>query len=475
MKLLFEKSLSGLKAIELPQSDVPAAAGFPPELLRDSCNLPELSETELIRHYTELSRRNIGVDNVFYPLGSCTMKYNPKVNEKLARMPGFAESHPLCPKEDMQGNLELIWNLERALCEITGMDTFSLQPAAGAHGELTGLLIIKAYFRHKKQTRNIIITPDSSHGTNPASAAMCGFKTITLKSNESGIVDLNELAQAMSEKVAGLMLTNPNTLGIFEKDICKITEIVHKKGGLVYGDGANANAMLGITKFKDMGFDLIHLNLHKTFSTPHGGGGPGAGPLGVAENLKDYLPAPLIIKQSEGFGFYTPAQSIGRVKAFYGNFSIFVRAYAYIRALGPDGLKNVSETAVLNANYLRKKLEREFHITYNSLCKHEFVIDDSTLAHDVTTMDLAKRLLDYGFHPPTVYFPLIVKGSLMIEPTESESKETLDNFVLALHKIKQETQNNPDLVKSAPHSTPVTRLNEVLAARRPVLMFKKQE
>jgi len=475
MKLLFEKSLSGLKAIELPQSDVPAAAGFPPELLRDSCNLPELSETELIRHYTELSRRNIGVDNVFYPLGSCTMKYNPKVNEKLARMPGFAESHPLCPKEDMQGNLELIWNLERALCEITGMDTFSLQPAAGAHGELTGLLIMKAYFRHKKQTRNIIITPDSSHGTNPASAAMCGFKTITLKSNESGIVDLNELAQAMSEKVAGLMLTNPNTLGIFEKDICKITEIVHKKGGLVYGDGANANALLGITKFKDMGFDLIHLNLHKTFSTPHGGGGPGAGPLGVAENLKDYLPAPLITKQSEGFGFYTPAQSIGRVKAFYGNFSIFVRAYAYIRALGPDGLKNVSETAVLNANYLRKKLEREFHITYNSLCKHEFVIDDSTLAHDVTTMDLAKRLLDYGFHPPTVYFPLIVKGSLMIEPTESESKETLDNFVLALRTIKQETQNNPDLVKSAPHSTPVTRLNEVLAARRPVLMFKKQE
>ncbi len=475
MKLLFEKSLSGLKAIELPQSDVPAAAGFPPELLRDSCNLPELSETELIRHYTELSRRNIGVDNVFYPLGSCTMKYNPKVNEKLARMPGFAESHPLCPKEDMQGNLELIWNLERALCEITGMDTFSLQPAAGAHGELTGLLIMKAYFRHKKQTRNIIITPDSSHGTNPASAAMCGFKTITLKSNKSGIVDLNELAQAMSEKVAGLMLTNPNTLGIFEKDICKITEIVHKKGGLVYGDGANANALLGITKFKDMGFDLIHLNLHKTFSTPHGGGGPGAGPLGVAENLKDYLPAPLITKQSEGFGFYTPAQSIGRVKAFYGNFSIFVRAYAYIRALGPDGLKNVSETAVLNANYLRKKLEREFHITYNSLCKHEFVIDDSTLAHDVTTMDLAKRLLDYGFHPPTVYFPLIVKGSLMIEPTESESKETLDNFVLALRTIKQETQNNPDLVKSAPHSTPVTRLNEVLAARRPVLMFKKQE
>jgi glycine dehydrogenase subunit 2 len=474
MRLLFEKSRTGLKAIELPRSEVPAQTGLAPELLRESCELPELSEAEIIRHYTGLSHRSIGVDNVFYPLGSCTMKYNPKINEKLARLPGFTESHPLCPTEDMEGNLELIWNLEHALCEITGMNAFTLQPAAGAHGELTGLLIIKAYFQHKKQKRTIIITPDSSHGTNPASAAMCGFKTVSLKSNESGMINLEELEKVMDENVAGLMLTNPNTLGIFEQDICKITEIVHKKGGLVYGDGANANALLGISKFKTMGFDLIHLNLHKTFSTPHGGGGPGAGPLGVTTSLKEYLPAPLIIKKGGGFCFYTPTQSVGRVKSFYGNFSIFIRAYAYICALGPEGLKKVSETAVLNANYLRKKLEHEFHIPYNSLCKHEFVIDDSTLSHDVTTMDLAKRLLDYGFHPPTVYFPLIVKGALMIEPTETESMETLDTFAETLHTIKNETQHNPELVKSAPHTTPVTRLNEVLAARRPVLMFKKQ-
>lgn len=475
MRLLFEKSRAGLKAIEIPRSEVPPQAGLAPDILRESCGLPELSESEIIRHYTELSRRNIGVDNAFYPLGSCTMKYNPKINEKLARLPGFTESHPLCAIEDAQGNLELIWNLEHALHEITGMDAFTLQPAAGAHAELTGLLIIKAYFKHKKQKRNLIITPDSSHGTNPASAAMCGFKTITLKSNESGMVNLADLEQVMDENVAGLMLTNPNTLGLFEQEICKITEIVHKKGGLVYGDGANANALLGISKFKAMGFDLIHLNLHKTFSTPHGGGGPGAGPLGVTESLQEYLPSPLIRKKGGEFHLYTPTRSVGRVKAFYGNFSIFIRAYAYICALGPDGLKKVSETAVLNANYLRKKLEHEFHIPYNSLCKHEFVIDDSTLPHDVTTMDLAKRLLDYGFHPPTVYFPLIVKGSIMIEPTETENKETLDTFVEVLHTIKNEAQHNPELVKSAPHTTPVTRLNEVLAARKPLLTFKSQE
>jgi glycine dehydrogenase subunit 2 len=475
MKLLFEKSRPGLKAVDIPESDAADRKGIPPELLRESCSLPELSEAEIIRHYTELSRKNLGVDNAFYPLGSCTMKYNPKINEKLARLSEFTESHPLCAQEDAQGNLELIWNLEQALCEITGMDAFSLQPAAGAHAEFTGLLIIKAYFKHKNEDRDIIITPDSSHGTNPASAAMCGFQIVTLKSDTSGMVNLNDLEQAMNEKVAGFMLTNPNTLGLFEKNIYKITELVHKKGGLVYGDGANANALLGIAKFKDMGFDLIHLNLHKTFSTPHGGGGPGAGPLGVTHTLREYLPAPLVEKQNHGFGFYVPTHSIGRVKAFYGNFSVCVRAYAYIRALGANGLRKVSETAVLNANYLRKKLETEFHIAYNSLCKHEFVIDDSSLSHEVTTMDLAKRLLDYGFHPPTVYFPLIVKGAMMIEPTETESKHTLDTFAETLFTIKNEAQTNPELVKSAPHSAPVTRLNEVLAARKPVLKFKKQE
>jgi glycine dehydrogenase subunit 2 len=475
MKLIFEKSRSGLAGSELTSLDVTEGANLPPELIRRECPLPELTEGEIIRHYTELSRRNLGVDNSFYPLGSCTMKYNPKVNEKLARLPGFTESHPFVSEKSMQGNLELMWELEQALCEITGMNSFTLQPAAGAHGELTGLMIVKAYFEHKSQARKFILAPDTSHGTNPASAAMCGFKAIPVKSNKDGGVDLDDLDRNMSPEVAGLMLTNPNTLGLFDKNILRITEIVHKKGGLVYGDGANTNALLGMAKFQDMGFDLIHLNLHKTFSTPHGGGGPGAGPLGVTEALKDYLPGPLVRKQKHCFSFYSPKHSIGRVKAFYGNFSIFVRAYAYIRALGASGLRQVSEAAVLNANYLRKKLEKEFHLPFNNICMHEFVLDDSTLPPGITTMDIAKRLLDFGFHPPTVYFPLIVKGALMIEPTETESKDTLDSFAEALKTIMQEAVSNPQIVKTAPHTTVVSRLNEVLAARKPVLRYKKEE
>lgn len=475
MKLIFEKRLPGITAVSLPEQNLPQNTSLPQELLRRDCDLPEVSEGELIRHYTALSRRNLGVDNAFYPLGSCTMKYNPKIHEKLARLDDFCESHPLAPAAAVQGNLELIWELEQALCEITGMDAFSLQPSAGAHGELTGLMIIKAFFKAGGQQRDTIITPDSSHGTNPASAAMCGFKILTLKSNARGEIDPNELEALMSEKVAALMLTNPNTLGLFDKNILRICEIVHNSGGLVYGDGANANAVLGMARFKDMGFDLVHLNLHKTFSTPHGGGGPGAGPLGVTRALRDYLPAPLVSKTENGFDYIDPPRSIGRVKAFNGNFSIFVRALAYIRGLGGEGLKRTGRIAVLNANYLRKLLENDFHLKYKTLCKHEFVIDDSTMPAGVTTMDLAKRLLDYGFHPPTVYFPLIVKGALMIEPTETESKQTMDNFARTLITIKQEAADNPELVKGAPYSTPVSRLDEVRAARNPVLRYSKEE
>ncbi len=475
MKTVFEKSLSGLTGTTLPDLDVPENRDLPAGLLRRKCALPEITEGELIRHYTALSRRNLGVDNALYPLGSCTMKYNPKVHEKLAGIGAFRESHPFTPAHMVQGNLELIWELERALCEITGMHAFSLQPSAGAHGELTGLMIIKAFFRERGEERDTIITPDSSHGTNPASAAMCGFKTITLKSNPQGELDPAGLERAITENTAGLMLTNPNTLGLFDTNILTLTEIVHRKGGLVYGDGANANAVLGVAKFRDMGFDLMHLNLHKTFSTPHGGGGPGSGPLGVSEALREYLPAPLIVKNGGGFEFYTPAHSIGRVKAFFGNFAIFIRALAYIRSLGAEGLKQVSRAAVLNANYLRTLLEKDFNVAYKTACKHEFVIDDSTLPNGITAMDLAKRLLDFGFHPPTVYFPLIVKGALMIEPTETESKETLDLFARTLKSIKQEADKNPELVKGAPYSTPVSRLDEVTAARKPVLRYRKEE
>jgi glycine dehydrogenase subunit 2 len=475
MKTIFEKSLPGLTGTILPELDVPENRGLPAGLLRRECALPEITEGELIRHYTALSRRNLGVDNAFYPLGSCTMKYNPKVHEKLAGIEAFRGSHPLAPPRLVQGNLELIWALERALCEITGMHAFSLQPSAGAHGELSGLMIMKAFFRERGEERDTIITPDSSHGTNPASAAMCGFKTITLKSNPQGEIDPAELERTMTENTAGLMLTNPNTLGLFDSNILTLTGIVHGKGGLVYGDGANANAVLGVAKFRDMGFDLIHLNLHKTFSTPHGGGGPGAGPLGVSETLRDFLPAPLVVKNGNRFEPFTPAHSIGRVKAFYGNFSIFIRALAYILSLGAEGLKQVTRAAVLNANYLRALLVKDFNVAYKTACKHEFVLDDSTLPGGVTTMDLAKRLLDYGFHPPTVYFPLIVKGALMIEPTETETRETMDLFADVLKKIKQEAAENPEMVKGAPHSTPVSRLDEVQAARKPVLRFVKEE
>ncbi len=476
MKLIFEKSSKKRKGIHLPRLDVPERkVDIPKIFLRKRINLPEVSEVDVVRHYTALSRTNYGVDNGFYPLGSCTMKYNPKVNEDVARLAGFTFSHPYQPEEISQGCLELMFNLERYLCEVTGMDAYTLQPAAGAQGELTGLMIIKAFFKQKKEKRTKIIVPDSSHGTNPASASMCAFEVLTIKSNKQGRIDLCTLSEIMSEDVAGIMLTNPNTLGIFEKDILEIAKIVHNKGGLVYCDGANMNALLGISKPGDMGFDIIHLNLHKTFSTPHGGGGPGSGPVGIKKPLEPFLPTPRIIKRDETYCLsYDYPLSIGRVKSFYGNFGVMVKAYAYIRALGADGLKQVAEVAVLNANYLLKKLKPYFDLPYDQPYKHEFVLSGSRQAKKgVRTMDIAKRLLDYGFHAPTIYFPLIIDEAIMIEPTETESKETLDAFANAMRKIAEESEKEPKVLKNSPHNTPVSRLDMVKASREPVLRWKK--
>jgi len=436
--------------------------------------LPELSEVELVRHYVKLSTQNFGVDTDFYPLGSCTMKYNPKINEYTSSLPGFL-THPYQSSAQNQGSLELMYKLEQKLCNITGMDAFSLQPSAGAHGEFTGITIMKKYFHDKGEQRNFIVIPDSAHGTNPATAAMCQFGVITITSNAQGEVSFEELEAAMKQgDVAGIMLTNPNTLGLFDRNILKITEIVHKYGGLAYYDGANMNAMMGKCKPGDMGFDIIHLNLHKTFSTPHGGGGPGAGPVGVKSFLIEFLPNPRIVQEENEYRLVDSAtNSIGKIKTFFGNFSILVRAYTYVLLMGEDGLTRASENAVLNANYLRVKLQNDFTLPYNRICQHEFVLNDETLVNGCTTLDLAKRLLDYGFHAPTIYFPLIVAGAIMIEPTETETKTTLDRFVGTLIKIKTESKESPDLLKKAPVNTPVYRLDEVYAARNPKLKYEK--
>ncbi|MEE9152317.1 MAG: aminomethyl-transferring glycine dehydrogenase subunit GcvPB, partial [Thermoplasmata archaeon] len=440
-------------------------------------NLPELSEMDVVRHYTELSGKNFGVDSGFYPLGSCTMKYNPKVNEKIASLPGFRDAHPYQPEELSQAALKLMYELSKYLCEVTGMDSFTLQPAAGAHGELTGLMIAKAYFSSKGENRKNILIPDSAHGTNPASAVGCGFSTVKIETDGSGNVDLEALKGGTDENTAVLMITNPNTLGIFERRIVEICETVHLQGGLVYLDGANMNAMLGITKPRDMGVDMMHLNLHKTFSAPHGGGGPGSGPLGVMEFLEEFLPVPVIEKRKETYTLnHDRPRSIGRVKPFFGNFGVMVKAYAYIRMLGGKGLKDVAENAVLNANYLMKKLKDDYTLPYDVLCKHEFVISgDKQLKNGVSTMDIAKRLMDYGFHPPTIYFPLIVKEAMMIEPTETESKGTLDAFAEAMHRIAEEAKSDPDIVKNAPHTTSKRRLDGVLASRKPIIKYEAEE
>ena len=475
MELIFEKSSAGRNAIELPELDVPEKNDLlPKNILRNELNLPELSELDVVRHYTALSRKNFGVDNGFYPLGSCTMKYSPKINEDIARLPGFTAIHPLAPENMNQGALQLMYELEKDLCEITGMERFTLQPAAGSHGELAGVMIIKKYFELKGEKRNKILIPDSAHGTNPASAALCEFETVQIKSNNEGLIDLEDLKKHINKDVAALMLTNPNTLGLHDKNILEIAKILHDNGSLFYCDGANANALLGIVKIADMGFDIVHLNLHKTFSTPHGCGGPGSGPVGVVKHLVDFLPTPLIDKKNNEYYFnYNLKNSIGRVRAFYGNFGVLVKAYTYIKSLGTEGLRQVAENAVLNANYLMSKLKKHYDLPYDNVCKHEFVLSDKGMPNNITTTDIAKRLLDYGFHAPTIYFPLIVHGAIMIEPTETESKQTLDKFAEVMIKIKKEAQENPELLKNAPSTTPVKRLDAVLAARKPVLKWEE--
>ena len=479
MELIFEISRPGRSAANVSASDVPVvdiANVIGGKYLRDDLDLPEVAEIDLVRHYTNLSRRNFGLDLGFYPLGSCTMKYNPKINENVAAMPGFTGLHPQAPDAFAQGNLELMHDMQKLLSSIFGMAEFTLQPAAGAHGELTGVMMIKKYFEKKGEKRHLVLIPDAAHGTNPASGALCGFETITLRSNPEGGVDLEHLESLMTEDVAALMLTNPNTLGLFERNIEKVAEIVHGKGGLLYGDGANANAFLGKTRPGDLGFDVIQLNLHKTFSTPHGGGGPGSGPVGVSAALVAFLPVPRIVKSDSGYGWsdHFP-DSIGRVRAFYGNFNVMVKAYAYIRSLGAEGLVRATEMAVLNANYIKEKLKPYFDLPYDRTCMHECVFSGSRQVerNGVHTSDIAKRLIDFGYHPPTIYFPLIVHEAIMIEPTETESRETLDAFCEAMISIAREAKENPQRVKDAPLSTPVSRLDEVLAARKPDVCWKR--
>jgi len=480
-KLIFELSKEGRCAYSLPDCDVPRkerAAMLPPGSLRhEPPEMPEVSEVDIVRHYTGLSQLNHGVDIGFYPLGSCTMKYSPKMNEVAAQLPGFANVHPYTPYEMTQGALQLMWELQGYLAEIGGVDAVSLQPAAGAHGELTGLLMIRAYHEHRGEKRTKIIIPDSAHGTNPASAVMCGFKTVEVRSDERGGVDLEELGKVLDTDVAGLMLTNPNTLGLFDENIHVIAKMVHDVGGLLYYDGANANAIMGFARPGDTGFDVVHFNLHKTFSTPHGGGGPGSGPVGVKKHLEPFLPVPVVWFDGEKYFLdYDRPLSIGRVKSFYGNFSVMVKAYAYIRSMGPDGLRRVSENAVLNANYLMRNLTDVYDLPYDRHCKHEFIVNPRRIKEKtgVKTLDIAKRLLDFGVHPPTVYFPLIVDEALMIEPTETESKETLDYFIWALKEIAKEAYENPERVKTAPHTTVVGRLDEARAARQPDIRWRKQ-
>ncbi|MFX0144726.1 MAG: aminomethyl-transferring glycine dehydrogenase subunit GcvPB, partial [Candidatus Hodarchaeota archaeon] len=442
---------------------------LPKTMQRKELPIPNIPEVEIVRHFINLSNINYGVDTGIYPLGSCTMKYNPKINEIISKMPNFALIHPL--QEENDGCLELLYHISELLGEITGMDGFTMQPAAGAHGELVGLLIIKKYFESKNIKKNKIIVPDSAHGTNPASAKMAGFSIIEIQSNKNGEVPIDQIEFAMKEgDVAGIMLTNPNTLGVFDKQIKEITKIVHENGGLCYYDGANLNPMLGICRPRDMGFDIIHLNLHKTFSTPHGGGGPGSGPIGVIDELVPFLPKPCLISTHEGIVCKeNNDKSVGRIKAFWGNFGVIIKAYAYILALGAEGLKRVGQISVLNANYLRVLLQKNYNLPFNRICQHEFVLSDRGMPNEITTEDIAKRILDHGIYAPTIYFPLIISGALMIEPTETESKQSLDYFVEIMNKIYEEAKKNPEIIKNAPNNTPVKRLDAVLAARKPIL------
>jgi glycine dehydrogenase subunit 2 len=477
--LLFEKSSPGKKAYRLAQLDVPdvdAAALLGGTVRKEPAELPELSEIEIIRHFTRLSTWNYAIDLGMYPLGSCTMKYNPRVNELVARIEGLAEAHPYRPDHLAQGQLDVVDLLQQCLLEITGMDAITLQPAAGAHGEFTGILLIRAWHESQGNPRRTILIPDSAHGTNPATAAMSGYAVENLKSNAEGGIDLEALARQVDEQTAALMLTNPSTIGVFENQIGKIAEILHAKGALLYMDGANMNALCGKTRPGDFGVDVMHLNLHKTFSTPHGGGGPGCGPVACKAFLEPFLPIPVLVKDANGEKrwSYDRPQSVGRVRAFFGNFGMFVRALAYTLANGPDGLRQTTEDAVLNANYIRHKLQDYYDLPYNTPSMHEVVFSDRKQAKQgVRTGDIAKRLIDYGFHPYTVSFPLIVSGALMIEPTESESREELDLFIDAMRQIAREVEENPQLVLDAPHSTRVSRLDETTAARKPILRWRK--
>ncbi|WP_077299497.1 aminomethyl-transferring glycine dehydrogenase subunit GcvPB [Virgibacillus pantothenticus] len=478
--LIFERSKAGRTGYSLPELEVPDI-DLEEELeeayiRKEAPDLPEISELDLMRHYTALSNRNYGVDSGFYPLGSCTMKYNPKINEDVARMDGFSHIHPDQPESSVQGAMEMMHDLQTALCEITGMDEVSLQSAAGAQGEWTALMMIRAFHEANGDFhRTKVIVPDSAHGTNPASATVAGFESVTVKSNEKGLVDLEDLKRVVGPDTAALMLTNPNTLGLFETEIEEMAKIVHDAGGKLYYDGANLNAIMGYARPGDMGFDAVHLNLHKTFTGPHGGGGPGSGPVGVTEELKPFLPKPLLEKQGEAYRFnYDLPNSIGRVKPYYGNFGIYLRAYTYIRTMGAEGLKKASEYAVLNANYLMRQLEEEYDLPFDQHCKHEFVLSGRRQKKlGVRTLDIAKRLLDYGYHPPTIYFPLNVEEALMVEPTETEAKETLDGFIEAMKKIAAEARDEPELVQEAPHDTIVKRMDETTAARKPILRYEK--
>ena len=480
-RLSFEEGSVGRRAFDLPALDVPkrdVTEIVDKNLLRnDIAGMPELSEVDVIRHFTRLSTWNYNIDLGLYPLGSCTMKYNPRINERMARLDGFALSHPLMPYELIQGSLEIQKTLEKCLAEISGMDAVTLQPAAGAHGELTGILMIRAYHQAKGNARRKILIPDSAHGTNPASVTISGYVVENVPSNANGTVDLDHLKKVVDQDVAAIMITNPNTLGVFESQIGEIAELMHSRGALVYMDGANLNAMMGITRPGDFGIDVLHINLHKTFTTPHGGGGPGSGPVAVKKILEPFLPYPVVGQNSDrtlSFDYDRP-QSIGKVKAYNGQFGMHVRALCYILANGPDGLNEVSEVAVLNANYIRAKLKDTYALPYDSPSLHEVVFSDRHQARkDVHVGDIGKRLMDYGFHPPTVSFPLIVPGAIMIEPTETESKQEIDEFIDAMKAIAKECEENPELVKKAPHSTRISRVDEAAAARKPVLRWKPE-
>jgi glycine cleavage system P protein (glycine dehydrogenase) subunit 2 len=472
MKLIYERSRSGRRASSLPRPDV-TAPSVPQELRRqDPPRLPEVSEPELVRHFTELSTRNFGVDTGFYPLGSCTMKYNPRVNERAVGLPGFRDLHPRQDEDAAQGALELMWRLQTILTEVCGLDAVSLQPAAGSQGELTGLMLVRAYFADRRETeRREIVIPDTAHGTNPASVTMCGFELVHVQTDARGNIDIEDLRSKVGPRTAGLMLTNPSTLGLFDENIEEIERIFHGAGALMYFDGANLNAICGISRPGDMGFDVVHMNLHKTFSQPHGGGGPGAGPVAVAARLEPFLPAPVVVREGDRYRLdHDRPKSIGRVRGYAGPFGVFVRAYAYLRMYGPR-LREMSELAVLNANYVLARLRDAYDLPYDRLCMHELVVSARTLKHEhgVSALDVAKRLMDYGFHPPTIYFPLVVPEALMIEPTETETRETLDAFCDAMVAIAREAREQPELLHDAPHHRPVRRVDEVRAAKQLVL------